>query len=82
MAKKDPDALRRTVVRQMYEARPARERTEAGMFLFYRWLANRYPELLPEGNGDRFEHLKEDLKGLYAVPKSGRFFPRWSKLCN
>lgn len=80
MGKKDSEALRRAVVRQLYEGRPSRERTEAGIFLFHRWLAKRYPELLPQGNGDTYERLKLDLKGLYTVPKLGRCFPRWSKL--
>jgi len=82
MAMKDPEALRRAIVRQLYEARPSREHTEAGIFLFHRWLANRYPELLPRRKGDSYEHLKVDLKGLYTVPKMGRCFPRWSKLCS
>lgn len=80
MAKKDPEALRREIMRQLYEAWPSREHTESWIFLFYRWLANRYLELLPLGKGDPFERLK--LKGLYAVPKLGRCFPRWGKLCS
>jgi hypothetical protein len=82
MAKKDREALRRYVVRLLYQARPSRERAEAGIFLFYRWLADRYPELLPLGKGDPYEHLKADLKGLYGAPKLGRCLPRWSKLCS
>jgi len=82
MAKKGWEALRRAVVRQLFEARPSREHTEAGIFLFHRWLADRYPELLPRGKDDPYEHLKVDLKGLYTVPKMGLCLPRWSKLCS
>jgi hypothetical protein len=82
MAKKGWEVLRRAVVRQLYEARPSREHTEAGIFLFYRWLVDRYPELLPQGKDDPSECLKVDLKGLYAAPKMGRCLPRWSKLCS
>lgn len=80
MGKTDSEALRRAIVRQLYEARPSRERTEGGIFFFYRWLVRRYPELLPVGKGDPYERLKADLKGLYTVPKLGRCLPRWSKL--
>jgi len=82
MAKKGWEALRRGVVRQLYEARPSRERAEAGIFLFHMWLADRYPELLPRGKDDPYEHLKADLKGLYTVRKMELCLPRWSKLCS
>jgi hypothetical protein len=82
MAKKGWEVCRRVIVRQLYEVRPSHERTEAGIFLFYRWLADRYPELLPRGKGDPYEHLKVDLKGLFTAPKMGRCLPRWSKLCS
>ena len=36
--KKDPEAVRRERVRQLYETRPAHERTEIGALLFYAWL--------------------------------------------
>lgn len=69
-------------MRQLYEKRPTLERTEAGIFLFYRWLRRHYPELLPRSKGDSLEKLKTDLKGLFSTPKPGRLFPRWSKLCS
>jgi hypothetical protein len=81
MAKKDSESLRRALVRQLYEGRPSIERTEAGIFLFHRWLRKHYPELLPRRKRDSLEKLTRDLKGLFAVPKPGRLFPRWSKLC-
>jgi hypothetical protein len=80
MAKKDPEALGRTIVRLLYKGRPSRERTEARIFLYCRWLAKRYAELLPRRKGDLSKHLKADLKGLYTLPKLGRCFPRWGKL--
>jgi hypothetical protein len=66
--KKDAEALRRARVRQLYEARPAEDRTENGVLLFFAWLQEHYPELLPQGKqGDPYQHLKVDLCGLYQV---------------
>jgi hypothetical protein len=65
MTKKEAEAVRRTRVRQLFEARPSEERTETGVLLFYRWLHQHYSELLPEEKGDQYEHLRVDLKGLY-----------------
>jgi len=62
---KDPEAVRRTRVRQLFVARPYGEQTETGILLFYGWLGKRYPELLPSEPGDAYQHLKLDLEGLY-----------------
>jgi hypothetical protein len=63
--KKDSEAVRRERVRQLYETRPAHERTETGVLLFYAWLEKRYPHLLPPGPGDLSDRLKVDLNGLF-----------------
>jgi hypothetical protein len=52
-------------VRQLFEARPSEQRTETGVLLFYGWLEQHHPELLPTGQGDPYQHLKSDLSGLY-----------------
>jgi hypothetical protein len=63
--KKDREGVRRERVRQLYKTRPAHERTETGVLLFYAWLEKRYPHLLPAGRGDLPERLKVDLNGLF-----------------
>jgi hypothetical protein len=63
--KKDPEGVRRERVRQLYKTRPAYERTETGILLFYAWLEKRFPHLLPVGPGDLSERLKVDLNGLF-----------------
>jgi hypothetical protein len=62
---KNPEAVRRERVRQLYQTRPAHERTEAGVLLFYAWLEKRYPHLLPAGPGNLSNRLKVDLNGLF-----------------
>jgi hypothetical protein len=62
--KEEAEAVRRARVRQLFEARPI-ERTETGVLLFYGWLTQHHPELLPKRPGDVYKHLKEDLNGLY-----------------
>ena len=59
------EAMRRTRVRQLFEARPSEEHTETGVLLFYRWLQQHHPELLPSGPADPYQQLKVDLRGLY-----------------
>jgi len=62
----DPDAVRRVRVRQLFQARPANEHTENGVLLFFGWLKQNHPALLPQGKqGDPYQHLKSDLQGLY-----------------
>jgi len=65
MSKKDTEALRRARVRQLFGARPSEEHTETGVLLYYVWLQKYFPELLPTDQGDPYQHLKVDLKGLY-----------------
>jgi hypothetical protein len=65
MALQSSDALRRLRVRQLFESRSAEEHTETGVLLFYAWLEEHYPHLLPSGPGDPYQHLKVDLVGLY-----------------
>jgi len=69
---KDIEEVRRVRVRQLFEARPSEERTETGVVLFYRWLQQSHPELLPTERvapwtepRDPYKQLKVDLKGLY-----------------
>ena len=63
--KADTEALRRARVRQLFQARPAEDYSETGVLLFYAWLEKYHPELLPNGQGDAYPHLKVDLHGLY-----------------
>ena len=59
------EAVRRVRVRQLFQARPFEQQTETAALLFYRWLEQHHPELLPRGQGDPYQHLKVDLEGLY-----------------
>jgi hypothetical protein len=59
------EAVRRTRVRQLFEARPSSEHTETGVLLFYEWLQEHHPKLVPTEQGDAYQRLKMDLEGLY-----------------
>jgi len=59
------EALRLARVRQLFRARMSEVQTETGVLLFYVWLQKHCPQLLPSGPGDRYEHLRVDLAGLY-----------------
>jgi hypothetical protein len=48
-AKKDPEAVRRIRVRQLWEAGLLKERTAIGVLDFYGWLDKHDPDLLPPG---------------------------------
>ena len=61
----DTEALRKARVRQLFQARPAEDYSETGVLLFYAWLEKYHPELLPNGRGGAYPHLKVDLHGLY-----------------
>lgn len=63
----DPEAPRRARVRQLFMAgRNPEEATEDEVFLFFRWLQQRHPEMLPKRNhGDSYQDLRADLDGLY-----------------
>lgn len=65
MAGKNIEAVRVLRVRQLFEARSNEERSETGILLFYGWIENHYPHLLPTGRGDRVQQLKADLVGLF-----------------
>jgi hypothetical protein len=66
MSDKSPEARRRGRVRQLFEARPPEERTEAGILAFYGWLRQHHVGLLPRAHdGDAYQALKVDLSGLY-----------------
>jgi hypothetical protein len=65
MALKDNEVMRVLRVRQLFEARSAEERTEIAAQVFYAWLENHYPHLLPSGPGDSYEQFKIDLSGLF-----------------
>jgi hypothetical protein len=45
----DPEAVRRARIRQLFTACHPEEATEDDVFLFFKWLQQRYPEMLPKG---------------------------------
>ena len=55
-------------VRQLFVAHhsdPAK-RTATSVLIFYGWLEQHRPELLPQGkHGDPFQHVRLDLSGLF-----------------
>jgi hypothetical protein len=62
---KDSEAVRRARVRQLFTARHPKEVTEDDVFLFFRWLQQHHPEMLPKGNhGDPYQDLRADLDVL------------------
>ncbi len=56
--------MRQARVRQLWQARSSKERTATGVLIFYGWLDEHFPELLPQGKGDPYQHLKVDLAEL------------------
>ena len=57
-----PNAVRRARVRQLFTARHPKEATEDDVFLFFKWLQQHYPEMLPKGkHGDPYQDLRSDL---------------------
>jgi hypothetical protein len=65
--RKDSEAVRVAQVRRLWQALyPPRERIFTKVLIFYGWLQEHRPELLPRprGKGDPYQHLKADLKGL------------------
>jgi hypothetical protein len=65
-SKRDPDALRREHVRQLFVARCPVKRTANDVLNFFLWLKQRGPNLLPRGKrGDAYQRPKVDLSGLY-----------------
>jgi hypothetical protein len=59
------EASRRARLRQLFAVHASGPRSESHVLLFYRWLRQLHPELLPTEPGDVYEHLKADLEGLY-----------------
>ncbi len=66
-SKKDTEAIRRTRVRQLFQALPSKGRTEAGIMKFYGWLQVRHPQLFPRTrrDGEPYQVVMAELKGLY-----------------
>lgn len=65
--KAEAEEARRKEVRRLFVERiPPGGRIRRNLFKIYGWLERDHPELLPRKKGDPYEHLKEDLKGLYA----------------
>ena len=52
--------------RLFVERLPPGGRIGNNLLKFYGWLERNYPELLPREEGDPYQHLKVDLKGLYT----------------
>ncbi|MGB2666300.1 MAG: hypothetical protein WAK48_20025 [Candidatus Acidiferrum sp.] len=65
MTLKSDEPMRVLRVRQLFDVRCSEEHTETGVLLFYAWLEKHYPDLLPTGPGDPYQHLKMDLSGLF-----------------
>ena len=58
----DPEAVRRARVRQLFTAHHPEKATEDDVFLFFRWLQQHHPEMLPKGtHGDPYQELRADL---------------------
>ena len=58
-----PNAVRRARVRQLFTARHPKEATEDDVFLFFKWLQQHYPEMLPKGtHSDPYQELRADLR--------------------
>jgi hypothetical protein len=62
----DPEAVRRTQVRQLFVAHHPGAPTANDVVSFYGWLSSRRPHLLRDATaGGPFTNLKFDLDGLY-----------------
>jgi hypothetical protein len=58
----DPEAVRRFRIRQLFTARHPENAVEEDVFLFFRWLQQHHPEMLPKGkHGDPYQALRADL---------------------
>ena len=64
---RDAEAVRLHRVRQLFEARYTKKRTQDDVLAFHGWLNERYPHLLRKStnDGDPYHELKLDLHGLY-----------------
>ena len=62
----DPEAVRRARLRQLFTARLPAKTTGDDVFLFFKWLQQHHPEMLPKGkHGDPYLDLRAYLDGLY-----------------
>jgi hypothetical protein len=62
----DPEPPYLARVRQLFTARHPEGATAHDIFLFFGWLHQHHPNLLPKGkHHDRYLDLKADLDGLY-----------------
>ena len=61
---RDPDAMRRERVRELFLVRCPAKRTANDVLIFFLWLQRCSPDLLPK-RGAPYHHLKTDLDGLY-----------------
>jgi hypothetical protein len=62
----DPEAIRVARVRQLFQTRHPGQSTGTDVLIFFGWLQNHNPDLLPKGKqGDPYQHLKMDLAGLH-----------------
>ena len=58
----DPEAARRARVRQLFTVRHPKEATEDDVFLFFKWLQQHHPKMLPKGKyGDPYLDLRAEL---------------------
>jgi hypothetical protein len=62
----DPEAAHVACVRQLFTARQPKEATEHDVFLFFKWLQQHHPEILPKAkHGDPYQELRADSDGLF-----------------
>jgi len=62
------EEVRVAQVRQLFVAHhpDSTKRTATSVLIFYGWLEQHRPELLPEGkHADPFQHVRSDLGGLF-----------------
>jgi hypothetical protein len=58
----DDEAVRRARIDQLFTARHPGGATEDHVSLFFRWLQQHHPEMLPKGNhADPYQELRADL---------------------
>jgi len=62
------EEVRKAQVRQLFVAHhpDPTKRTATSVLIFYGWLEQHRPELLPEGkHADPFQYVRSDLSGLF-----------------
>jgi hypothetical protein len=60
----DKNAIRISELRRLWLQRPADQRTENDVVVFYGYLEQRLPHLLDRRRSDPYQNLKSDLRGL------------------